>query len=1117
MGRIVARTDAAGDVTRRLMGRLNRRVRKRAAAIVAREVGNAGIAVGRQFLRGLLPGGPVTGFAIDFLASEIRREVSPRKVANAVAKSNSGGVEKLLTGFDEDLRAAEILDRDRKTRLAGALSDRFLSQVRNRFTPEIADALAPALGDNLADLTASEIRSKVRTVYVEKALTADYAEISRYLDDLVSDRATQIQAIKKAANQGRRFAIDTMLRKVRNVAGARLASTISANFGLDRDISAEAARELVAGIRRTNIRDITNIIAGNVTDAKEQVLEDVDVLREQLSEVAGTDPSRRLPGESDADFLQRQRQIQKDLRNLNAAEVSRNRQVKELGTEPIKALPPWRDSWSFPTQAQRPLTRKPTAPAPALGTTGEPIVTPAPKIAGILPSTTLRDVNTMTRDQLLSELEWLKQQGQPVPRKYMSVERLREAVARHRYGAYPGVVARWPKEALPNPRSLTFSQLSEQLTELKENGFDKFFRNKSGKTISAWWANERKMRFILGRIRRAQFNRNPELRPPKPRRLKGRPPETEVTIVPGSGEVLQLPPPPKMLTAQAGPSGPVRPIPDIDGMTYNQMQTVVKQLREAGYDIPEVRTKASLSNYLKRMRAEGVYLPGAEPPKYTVRTAVPAGELPFEQRWKRLINETDAAYIARMRGLIAHKTGEVPRRAEIEGQQKYINRLAKTYETLQGNLRTPMEGWEPIPADPYTPLPKEQRWKRIAGEAIDDYTARLSGLFQQRRGFSLQQLPEETKTQFLDRLRSSVRNLQETPPRGRATFSMPSAIAAGSKRRYQYDPHSKLYLDVKTGKYRERFIFDGGVGQYRDLSTGQLISTRKIRSILRQSGQKAEEIIGVLNRALIESDAADIEFKPSQLEQQRRVETKEQRVALLEKQSRTARGMPETVFKASVPNPFRNIELADFEREMVAELRDHYAQQFTLGAGGVDALDNAIAADVERRNRAIPASVEPEVRRQREADNRIAAEAEVLRPLKSMTAQQMTRLDAMMKLVQGGSITAAQMFARSILYAKAGKIAFNLGNRLQQKIRGNNEERRVLGDVEHCADCIAFEKLGWQPLGTLPMPGEKSVCGSNCYCRMEYRSSQQDGISEHDSKLLHFNSLSSLLRPHLAV
>jgi hypothetical protein len=47
-------------------------------------------------------------------------------------------------------------------------------------------------------------------------------------------------------------------------------------------------------------------------------------------------------------------------------------------------------------------------------------------------------------------------------------------------------------------------------------------------------------------------------------------------------------------------------------------------------------------------------------------------------------------------------------------------------------------------------------------------------------------------------------------------------------------------------------------------------------------------------------------------------------------------------------------------------------------------------------------------------------------------------------------------------------------------------ERRVLGASEGgpCPDCVEKADRGWQPAGTLDVPGEGSVCDGNCRCRM---------------------------------
>lgn len=48
------------------------------------------------------------------------------------------------------------------------------------------------------------------------------------------------------------------------------------------------------------------------------------------------------------------------------------------------------------------------------------------------------------------------------------------------------------------------------------------------------------------------------------------------------------------------------------------------------------------------------------------------------------------------------------------------------------------------------------------------------------------------------------------------------------------------------------------------------------------------------------------------------------------------------------------------------------------------------------------------------------------------------------------------------------------------------EEIRILGNADHCDDCVDYAAMGWQPIGTLPDIGD-SICGNNCHCEFDYR------------------------------
>jgi hypothetical protein len=78
------------------------------------------------------------------------------------------------------------------------------------------------------------------------------------------------------------------------------------------------------------------------------------------------------------------------------------------------------------------------------------------------------------------------------------------------------------------------------------------------------------------------------------------------------------------------------------------------------------------------------------------------------------------------------------------------------------------------------------------------------------------------------------------------------------------------------------------------------------------------------------------------------------------------------------------------------------------------------------------------------------------------------------------------------MYANKTRTAYYDGKVAAAKDAGLVEERRRLNPAEHCADCIGFANLGWQPIGSLPEPGEQSVCRANCKCTKEFR--DQDDV-----------------------
>lgn len=65
---------------------------------------------------------------------------------------------------------------------------------------------------------------------------------------------------------------------------------------------------------------------------------------------------------------------------------------------------------------------------------------------------------------------------------------------------------------------------------------------------------------------------------------------------------------------------------------------------------------------------------------------------------------------------------------------------------------------------------------------------------------------------------------------------------------------------------------------------------------------------------------------------------------------------------------------------------------------------------------------------------------------------------------------------------------FELGRFMGKKQQGNKEMRRIgILDRRICPDCKNYDAAGWQPIGSLPMPGKGCRCFDNCRCRIEYR------------------------------
>lgn len=81
------------------------------------------------------------------------------------------------------------------------------------------------------------------------------------------------------------------------------------------------------------------------------------------------------------------------------------------------------------------------------------------------------------------------------------------------------------------------------------------------------------------------------------------------------------------------------------------------------------------------------------------------------------------------------------------------------------------------------------------------------------------------------------------------------------------------------------------------------------------------------------------------------------------------------------------------------------------------------------------------------------------------------------------------VFSRTARYLSSPSYSFfNLGQLLKGQSQGNSQMRRIAREDDRtCPDCSRYASMGWQPLGSLPMPGRQCECFDRCRCSVEYR------------------------------
>lgn len=97
------------------------------------------------------------------------------------------------------------------------------------------------------------------------------------------------------------------------------------------------------------------------------------------------------------------------------------------------------------------------------------------------------------------------------------------------------------------------------------------------------------------------------------------------------------------------------------------------------------------------------------------------------------------------------------------------------------------------------------------------------------------------------------------------------------------------------------------------------------------------------------------------------------------------------------------------------------------------------------------------------------------------------------QIARGEQLLNGNALVRSDLYGDAARGTFEQMRRRYEKLmNGMEEERRVLGEADHCDGCLSQAEMGWQPIGTLDPIGAEE-CVTRCHCTFYYRKMGADG------------------------
>lgn len=93
------------------------------------------------------------------------------------------------------------------------------------------------------------------------------------------------------------------------------------------------------------------------------------------------------------------------------------------------------------------------------------------------------------------------------------------------------------------------------------------------------------------------------------------------------------------------------------------------------------------------------------------------------------------------------------------------------------------------------------------------------------------------------------------------------------------------------------------------------------------------------------------------------------------------------------------------------------------------------------------------------------------------------------EIVNGSAPLDGRLGQRARLYVAAARPTYVAIRTNDLREAGFDQERSILTDAEHCAECVREDAKGWQPIGQMLPIGDRE-CGVSDKCRAELRNSR---------------------------